>query len=128
MSNGTVVREEASGEGARAGRIVELVDRLLEDEADAERKKLLRRLRELAVGAAYPYPAPPAAGLTAEKLEEVRRTVTAIARTLGMKDLKRDAIPEIGKRVDELRKRIDRLAGVTGEEEDGERVSFRGLL
>jgi hypothetical protein len=76
MRDGTVVREElveASGEpgagekqypypapreGAAAGRIVELVDRLLRDEKDEARRRLLRELREVALQTARAYPAP----------------------------------------------------------------------
>ena len=141
MSNGTVVAEEppeapaypypTPREGARARRIVELVDKLLgklaDGEQDTERRKLLRRLRELAVGASYAYPAPPAEGLTREELGEVQHTLHAVARALGMKDMG-DAVPQIGKQLCEIKKRIDYLAGVPSEEEGEQGVSFKGLL
>jgi HK97 family phage prohead protease len=46
--------------GARMRQIVELVDRLLKDEKDEARKKLLQQIRAIAAGAANAYPQPPA--------------------------------------------------------------------
>ena len=152
MRDGRVVGEllEASGEprieagkaypyptprdAVRARRIIELVDKLLKLEKDEERRKLLRRMRELAVEATHAYPVPPAggedtrAGLSAGTGDEVWRTLRAVARALGLDEDLRGEIPDLGKRIDDIRKRIDVLAGVTGEEEDDKRVSFRGLL
>ena len=121
-------------DAARARRIIELVDEFLKLEKDEERRKLLQRMRELAVQATHAYPAPPAggedtrAGLSAGTGGEVWRTLRAVARTLGRDEPLRGEIPDLGKRVQDIRKRIDVLAGVTGGEEDGKRVSFRGLL
>ena len=46
--------------GARMRQIVEIVDRLLKDEKDEARKKLLQQIRAIAAGAANAYPQPPA--------------------------------------------------------------------
>jgi HK97 family phage prohead protease len=46
--------------GARMRRIIELVDRLMKDEKDEERKKLLGQVRAIAAGAADAQPQPPA--------------------------------------------------------------------
>ena len=121
-------------DGARARGIVELVDKLLKQEKDEERRKLLRRMRKLAVQATQAYPAPLVRSADTEAVhsagesDEVWRTLRAVARALGLDEDLRGEIPDLGKKIGDIRKRIDVLAGVTGEGEDGKRVSFRGLL
>jgi HK97 family phage prohead protease len=50
----------AARNGARMRQIIELADRLLKDEKDEGRKKLLSQIRALAAGALSAYPQPPA--------------------------------------------------------------------
>jgi hypothetical protein len=153
MRDGTVVGEElleSSGEpeagkgnaypyptpqdAARAKRIVALVDRLLKDEKDGERRKLLRDMRGIAVQATQAYPAPPvadeesASGLSPDRIREVRETLRRVTRALGLDDAKSARIPDLGREVNELQKRIDRFTGHAPEGDGDGKVSWKGMV
>ena len=121
-------------DAARAKRIVALVDQLLKDEKDEERRKLLRQMREIAVQATQAYPAPPvageesASGLSPDRIMDVRETLRRIARALGLDDVKSARIPDLGREVNELKKRIDVLTGIAPEGDGDEKVSWKGMV
>ena len=153
MRDGTVVGEElleASGEpgvgkesaypyptpqgAARAKRIIALVDQLLKDEKDEEGRKLLRQMREVAVQVTQAYSAPPvagegaASGLPPDRIMEVRETLRRAAKAFGVDDIESASIPDLGREVNELKKRIDVLAGIVPEGDGDEKVSWRGMV
>ena len=141
-SGGQGVRKESahpypyptSQDAARATRIIALVDQLLKVEKDEERREFFRQIREVAVQATKAYPAPSAAGEESssgslpDRITKVRETLRRIAGALGLDDVKSADIPELGREVNELRKRIDVLAGIVPEDDGKEKVSWRGMV
>jgi hypothetical protein len=95
--------------------IVELVDRLLKDEKDEARKKLLQQVRTIAAGAANAYPQPPA------RKEGAEGEAAADAAAPGAEEGVEKAGRKIaGARLTRLKKLLDELKGLIAEVDDAQ--------
>jgi hypothetical protein len=80
------------------------------------------------------YSAPPvagegaASGLPPDRIMEVRETLRRAAKAFGVDDIESASIPDLGREVNELKKRIDVLAGIVPEGDGDEKVSWRGMV
>lgn len=96
--------------GARMRQIIGLVDRLLKDEKDEERKKLLQQIRAIAAGAANAYPQPPA-----QKEEPAGGTASDATAPGAAEDVEKAGRKISRARLTRLKKLLDELKDLIAE-------------
>jgi HK97 family phage prohead protease len=107
--------------GARMRQIVELVDRLLKDEKDEARRKLLQQVRAIAAGAANAYPRPPARKEEGgEGAEPPPAGGGAGGDGAANEDTEKAGRKIAGARLTRLKKLLDELKGLIAEVDDAQ--------